>query len=352
MKKYLLFTLGIACTMVLPVHLLTAQITVTQADMPAVGTKAVMAVDTSASFTPQPASSSSQVWNYSALGNIYTNSYLYVAPSATPYYSAFHSSNVADSVAYGSGYTYNFSGPTSYSETGFAEKLYGYTVGINAHPFFEQIPLPATYGTIDGGVSKGDTTMAFTYLIYDSARATVTITYADTIDAFGMMTTPFGTDSVIRQKHYDKTIDSAFVHSTITHTWALYRASDSIDYQYRWYAKGINYYFAVMQMDVTNKKVINTQWYDGANLGIEEISHSVYTNVYPNPCKTEITFNCTSQLAKQISIFDITGRQLSVTAIKNGILNLNTSAYSSGMYFYKVSDISGNILDRGKFIVQ
>jgi hypothetical protein len=352
MRKYLLSFLGFAFTVISPTNFLTAQITVTQADMPVIGTKATMAVDTSGSFLPQPASASAQTWNFGALGNVQTNTYLYVAPSATPYYAAFHSSNVADSLAYGSGYTYNSSTSTSYSETGFAEKLYGYTIGINAHPFYEQIPLPATYGTIDGGISRGDTAMAFHYLTFDSARATVTIFYADTVDAFGMMTTPYGTDSVIRQKHYDLTVDSAFVHSTITHTWNLYRATDSIDYQYRWYAKGINYYFAVMQMNTLNQNVINTQWYDGANLGIDEISHSIYTSVYPNPCKMQITFNCTSPQAKQISVFDITGRQLAVQAIKNGLLNLNTSAFSAGMYFYRVSDISGNILDRGKFIVQ
>ena len=352
MKKKLLFPPGLIFALVLPANSLLAQISITQNDMPAIGRTAIMAVDTSGSFLPQTASSSSQVWNYGTLGNIYTNSYIYVAPSATPYYSAFHSSNVADSLAYGSGYTYNSSIPTSYSETGFAEKLYGYTVGINVHPFFEQISLPASYGAIDGGVSKGDTAMAFHYLLYDSAKANVTIIYADTIDAFGIMTTPYGTDSVIRQKHYDISIDSAFVHSSITHTWTLYRATDSIDYQYRWYAKGINYFFAVMQMDVNNQKVINTEWYDGGSVGIDEISHSVFTTVYPNPCKIQITFDCTSQLAKQISIFDITGRKLSVQPIKNGIMNLNTSAYSSGMYFYRVSDISGNILDRGKFIVQ
>ncbi|HTA26518.1 MAG TPA: T9SS type A sorting domain-containing protein [Bacteroidia bacterium] len=352
MKKNLLFPLGFVFAMVLPANSLMAQITVTQNNVPNIGTTATMAVDTSGSFLPQAASASSQVWNYGTLGNISTNSYIYIAPSATPYYSAFHSSNIADSLVYGSGYTYNSSTPASYSETGFAEQLYGYTVGLNVHPFYEQIPFPATYGTIDGGVSRGDTIMAFHYLLYDSARASVTINYADTIDAFGVMTTPYGTDSVIRQKHYDITHDSAFVHNSLTHSWSLYRATDSIDYQYRWYAKGINYYFAVMQMDINNQKVINTEWYSAGTVGIDEISHSVFTTVYPNPCKTQITFDCTSQQARQISIFDITGRQLSVQPIRNGILNLNTSAYSAGMYFYRVSDIAGNILDRGKFIVQ
>jgi hypothetical protein len=107
-----------------------------------------------------------------------------------------------------------------------------------------------------------------------------------------------------------------------------------------------------MQMNNADTKDSIVQWYNGTNLGISPILHSVFTKVYPNPCQTEITFSCSSPDAKQISVFDVTGRQLSVQPFKHGVMNLNTTAYSSGMYFYKVSDISGNILERGKFIVQ
>ncbi len=351
MKKYLSNSIIPILTFVFFGIRGNAQITVSYYDMPAAGSVYVMAVDTSKAFTPQPASSSAQTWNFSALGNIQTNSYNFVNPDWTPYYFAFHSSNLADSLYYGSGFTYHSLTPGSYSETGFAEQLLGYTVGITAHPFFEQISLPATYLTMDGGVSRGDTTMAFNYLIYDSARATVTIDYADTMDAFGTMTTPYGTEGVIRQKHYDKTVDSAFVHIK-SGSWMLYKASDSINYQYRWYAQGINYFFAVMQMDTKNQNVVNTQWLNKITVGIDNISHTTLTTIYPNPCSTQITFKCNSTDASRLSVFDITGRQLSTYEIRNGELNLNTSGYSAGMYFYRISNTSGNILDRGKFSVQ
>jgi hypothetical protein len=234
---------------------------------------------------------------------------------------------------------------------GFGETIFDSVLAITFHPLFEQIPLPATYGTIDGGISNGDTTIPFHYLLYDSARGKVKITYSDTVDAFGMMTTPYGTDSVIRQRHYDLTVDSAFVRST-TGSWTLYEHTSTTNYQYRWYAKGINYYFAVLQMNAADTKDSMVLWYDGTVNGISNISHSAVTKVYPNPCSTQITFKCSSDKATRLSVFDMIGRQLSTNEILNGALNLNTSAYTAGMYFYRVSDMSGNILDRGKFSVQ
>ena len=351
MKKHLLFPSGLILVGLLSTTCISAQITITQANMPMVGTKALMEVDTTGTLAPQSASATSQTWNYSALASQETYAYLFEAPSATPYFGSFPSSNLADSLAFGNGYTYNFSSPTAFSQMGFGEEIYGYRLAISSRPLFTQITFPATYGTTDGGVCKGDTAIAFTYLLYDSARGTVQITYSDTIDAFGVMTTPFGTDTVIRQKHYDKTVDSAFVRTTLGH-WSLYQATATTDYQYRWYSKDVPYYFAVMQMNNANTQDSLVQWYDGNTVGIDPISHSAFTKVYPNPCHTEITFTCSSTDARQIAVFDVTGRQISTQEITNGMLNVNTSAYSSGMYFYQVLNASGNILDRGKFIVQ
>jgi hypothetical protein len=328
-----------------------AQITITQSEMPTIGTKVVMGLDTSGAFSPQAASSSSQTWNYSALASPEFYSYLFVNPMVTPFYPYFHTSNLADSMVYGNGYSYYSSMPTYFSQIGFGEILFDSVLAISVHPYFEQIPLPATYGTADGGSCYGDTTRSFVYLLYDSARGVQRITYWDTVDAYGVMTTPYGTDSVIRQRHYDLTIDSIFVRSTIS-GWGLYKATTTPNYQYRWYAKGINYYFAVMQMNSKGTTDSTVLWYDGTDVGIDKITHSAFTNVYPNPCHTQVTFACSSPQARQIDLFDITGRQLSSQEIKNGKLILNTAAYSIGMYFYRVSDISGNILDRGKFIVQ
>lgn len=349
MRKNTLIISGIICFFALSHDHIKAQITITQSDMPMIGSKAVMAVDNTGSLLPQ--GKGSQTWDYSTLSNSETNQFLFVNPASTLYSRYFPSSNLADSIIYASGYTYFSSTSSAFSAAGYGEVMLGLSLAITIHPWFEQISFPATLGTMDGGISRGDTTIAYNYLFYDSGRVIVNIHYADTVDAYGTMTTPYGTESVIRQKHYDITIDSVFGH-IIGVGWSLYEATTTKDYIYRWYANGLPYYFATMQMNQADTKDSIVQWFDGVNAGINSISHSILTSVYPNPCKTEITFNCSSPDARQISVFDITGRQISTQEITNGILIMNTSAYSAGMYFYMVSDISGNVLDRGKFIVQ
>lgn len=353
MNKTFLAISGILLFITLPKFQLKAQITITQSDMPVAGSVYTVAYDTSGSLSPQSALPTAQTWNYSTLANSETYTYNFVNADWTLYYNAFHTSNLADTLFFAPGYTFYSSTPTSFSESGILTRQYGVTAGVNLHPYFEQIPLPATYGTTDGGLSRGDTTMAISVTGFDSGRATVTIRYWDTVEAFGVMTTPYGgPDSVIRQKHYDYTVDSLFIRSTSLHTWTFYRSLNTENNQYRWYAKGIPYYFVLMQMTNKTAKDSIVEWYDGEVAGTKDISHSAITKVYPNPARTEITFNCSSLAAKFISIFDITGRKISTGEIKNNMLTLTVSSYSAGMYFYKVSDVSGNMIDRGKFSVQ
>lgn len=352
MKKFTLSLFPFLFLLFYSVLPLSAQITITQSDMPEPTQVYQLAVDASGSLSPQAASSVSQTWNYTTIGNTQTNSYNFVDPVWTTYYPYFHSATIADSLFFAPGFTYYSLTPSSFAETGFITSLYGYTAGVNLHPFFEQISLPATYGTSDSGRSRGDSATAINVLTYDSGRAIVNITYSDSIDAYGVMTTPYGTQNVIRQKHYDLTYDSILVHTKVTKIWSTYRIVATRNYQYRWYANGIPYYFALMQMNSSNTKDSIVQWYNGMSTGINKITHSALTNLYPNPCRTQINFTCNSPDAKYISVYDLTGRRLSTKELLNGTLCLNTLGYSAAIYFYSITDSSGNTIDRGKFSVQ
>jgi hypothetical protein len=72
---------------------------------------------------------------------------------------------------------------------------------------------------------------------------------------------------------------------------------------------------------------------------------------YPNPASTEITFKISSGENQFIRISDITGRELSSSLIYNNQVQINVSAYASGIYIYEVFDKSGNAVNRGKFSV-
>jgi hypothetical protein len=72
---------------------------------------------------------------------------------------------------------------------------------------------------------------------------------------------------------------------------------------------------------------------------------------YPNPSSTMVTFKMSAGENQYITITDITGRTLSTLPVYNNQIQLNVSAYSSGIYLYNILDKSGNVLNRGKFSV-
>lgn len=327
-----------------------SQITVTQSDMPAAGNVIVADSDLSPTVTPGSAGPS-QTWNFTALKNNISLTIGFVTASSTPYASYFTAANLADSIYGYAGYGFFTSTSGAFAIEG-VSNVQGFSTNATFNPPFNQMVLQANYLNNFGGYSYGQTQpIALTYLGSDSAKATMYITYADTIDAWGTMTTPAGTYNVLRKKHYEVDIDSIFLHYPSPPAWNFVQAQTTEIRQYIWYTNGIHYPVAIMSMDTTNTKVKKVMWYSGP-LAVNELHNSAQTLVYPNPCTTQLTLHCSTQEAAYLSVFDIAGRSIEEVSMKNATSTLNTSFYAKGIYFYKISDQAGKILDRGKFSVQ
>jgi len=338
---------------------LSAQITLTAADMPKPADKFVNGYDTLPSSVTRlhpGASGANAVWNFSTLPLSYRDTNAVVTVASTPYAAAFPMATAADSVYGTPGYSYFIDSTNFFSIAGAVESVMGNMATVVFKPAFLQLKFPATYGSISGGTSTAHVpAVPIHYLTFDSAKATIIIEYADTIDSWGTLTTPqYGgsTYNTLRQKHYELDIDSAYIHSSGT-GWQYLSAVSSATklYQYRWYANGIGDLVGLMAMDTSGTKVTSFEWYEGFPDGITEISQQHNTLAYPSPCTNQITFHYSLQNAANIFIYDVTGRELANTEMKSGIASLNTSAYSAGIYFYHITNNSGQVLDNGKFTV-
>jgi len=358
MKRIPLFIFTIATAMVFSTQA-NAQITLTSSDMPKVGDKLVFGHDTTSSSLSKltaPILGASIVWDYHTLPTTYRDTDSFVNPSTTPYAGLYPSATVADTV-YGSvGYTYFDVTGSSFSILGTVQKLQGYKAGAVFNPPFLQLNLPAIYNTVSGSTSKGTVSpFPVNYPGFDSAKANIVITYNDTIDAWGSLTTPlFGgtTYGTLCQKHYELNIDTVYLKDTTTKSWVMLIAQKSKTYEYRWYANGIGNAVATMTMDTaTGKKVTAMEWYDGYPDAINELSLQHNVLVYPNPCTNQVTFHLSQQNASIVYVYDIAGRELSNVAITNGTSTLSTTSYSPGIYIYRITDKSGNVIDNGKFTV-
>ena len=336
----------------------TAQITLTSADMPAIGNKFVNAYDTlksSVSVLTPGGSGASVTWTYNTLPTSYRDTMAFVNPTSTPYSASFPTATLADSIYGTVGYTYFNSTVSSFSVVGIVQSIQGNLAVAALNPSFVQLNFTTAYGNTDGGTSTAHVpAFKIAYLTFDSAKATVVIKYRDTIDAWGTLETPFynSSYSTLRQKHYELDIDSGYVHTT-GGGWSYFPLISSATkvFQYRWYTNGIGDRIAVMSMDTADKKVTSMQWYEGAPNSINEVSQQHSTIIYPNPCTSQVNFRYNMNGASALFVYDVTGRELGHVEMKNGLVSLNTSTYSTGMYFYHITDNSGKVLDNGKFSV-
>lgn len=343
---------GVAISLFFLTKTSSAQITITQSDMPQAATGVVIDSDLAPKVTPGNAGPS-QNWNFTALRDTESETIDFMTPGSTPYASSFPGSNLADSMAGYPGYNYFSSQSGSFSAVGGMPIIMGYPVNVHFNPYYTQITLPATYGTHDGGTTRGTSTaVPFSYLGSDSGKGTITITYADTIDAWGTMQTPAGTYNVLRQKHYEVDVDSIFLHySNPTPKWVFVQAQSTKMNQYRWYTNGIGYMLVQMQMDTANTNVKSVGWYSQPE-GVNEVKNTATTLVYPNPSTFQANFLCSDKEAKTITIYDIAGREITRVFMVNGKASINTGILSKGIYLYSTADTFGNTLSRGKFSVQ
>jgi hypothetical protein len=96
----------------------------------------------------------------------------------------------------------------------------------------------------------------------------------------------------------------------------------------------------------------------GIGGGINSINNKSSVNVYPNPSGGMFTFafrhaELVSASQTNVEVYNVLGEQVySQFYIQNPTFNINLSNQPSGIYFYRIIDINGNLIGEGKLIIQ
>jgi hypothetical protein len=362
MKKLTLIAgIGMVTGLMAFVSNLSAQITIDYTDLPYAGLKVITEKDsTGLTVTPGNASSTAQAWDFSSLVKQKAATIVFMLPSATKYASAFPSANLADSTYGGNGYNFFDTSAISFAAEGAEEIVVAggnnFQIELNLNPTFIQSGLPGTYGDIvPQGLATGMEQFSVTFsLVVTGERFYDSISYNDTVDAWGTMKMPNGaTYQVLRQRHSETDYQDVYLDELSN--WTFYERIVTNKNEYNWYTKGAGYILTEMDMSQNWDTIHDVIWDTSAPmppLAINTISLKNNVNVYPNPANDQVNFITAVKGDNYISICDITGREMERVAVKNGDAILNTSAFTNGIYFYSLTDASGNLLDRGKFIIQ
>ncbi|MBL7910447.1 MAG: T9SS type A sorting domain-containing protein [Bacteroidia bacterium] len=86
--------------------------------------------------------------------------------------------------------------------------------------------------------------------------------------------------------------------------------------------------------------------------GIKEANTTSFNLVvFPNPSSTTVNFATENTEAKQVAVYDVTGKLVAKQNLTEGKLTLDVSSYTTGLYMYSVIGNANQTLKTGKITV-
>jgi len=347
-------------------YLSFSQITIYQQDLPQPGDTFMLYVDKTPSVSLGNASSLSQNWNYSTLGNDSTKYAPYGITANLPFASSFPTSNTytygpaalyggpgAPSPGTGVGYTMWAVNSTGMWVVGYRSDYDGQgEKNVFISPNEMLMPIPCTYGFNQTYDSKWDITIGYNSNDYDTIYRNRTHKII-TSDAWGSMTTPLGLFSnVIRVHEFSITTDSSFAVIGTNVLNSLFIKKDTIN-KYLFLASSERHPVAIAYCN--NAGVLQRiEYVSWADLSVPQIANNEsLILVYPNPAsdyatiKIPDTFNNESY---SLIVFDVTGKEIKRQNGKCNDITISVKGYNMGLYFIKLRTESGNVFN-SKLIV-
>ena len=205
-----------------------------------------------------------------------------------------------------------------------------------------------------------------TIITVDSARITITSIREDTVDAFGTMTTPFGTYEVIRlkQTEYRNTqieakippfdwmdvgefIDGLGDEIIETYYWLSADSKEPIAKVERNPATGFNR-FCEWKIDRNFAMVVNNE---------EVVTAPANIKVYPNPAVNEVNFELNNLRAGRytLNFYNVIGRKVMSQIIDiNGshFHTVNLAGFGKGIYLYSFINENGEVILTKQLVVK
>ncbi len=318
--------------------------TITQSDLPTVGTSFTMASDSTYSG-PIPSQGQGQTWNFSTLRNLKLDTSAFIGTSGTPYSSAFPSSNVASHNLADDSYSYYTNDATGFYINGFG--FQGSTIIYDPSLLF--IPVPIMYGAGDYNTSRTqiDTT------IIDSTGSTdirFVILYISEFDAkgTGSLTIPSGTyPNVLRIGVTETRYDSLYI-GIGGGIFIPFSGTSTKSYHYRLFTSGLqaNFLMGIDADDAGN--ATSSEYLVDVNIAVPKISERKNVLAYPNPAINNLNFKDIGTYTN-IVVFDNNGKEvLRSNQMRNN--QLNVEMLPNGIYHYEIG--SNDKVLKGNFVIQ
>ena len=313
-----------------------AQITLTQSDMPQIGSVYITISDTAPTVSPGSAGPN-QTWDLRAIKNATAETTFCVTPSSTPYSADFPSSNLAVYFRAGGDTTFEYSNSSSSSLLTLgnivAEPAGTYLVTIS--PGITTIPLPATYLThwIDSTTNVATDNVGSIMVKQISHLA-----ISDTVDGWGTVITPAGSFSALREKQIQTIVsDSLFSYSATSKTWTLISATAGgiTGESFLWGAASKGQPVASLDLDSLGGVTRAARYLGSPNAGISQPIRTSAAQINWISRTNYVTI--ATPHGSEITVLNMQGRIIRNIAASGDKTTVNISSFHSGTYFFKVN---------------
>mgnify|MGYP002628668346 CR=1 FL=1 len=351
MKRKLLFSLSLMTSATS-----FAQITINANDVIGYGEFIERTTDTIPAIAHGPAGVN-QTWNFGTLLNAHTTEYF--GFGAASWYAGdteFPDANLA------------VNDPAS-NTTVFVRKtvdaldimgVYGDLFGTGSDealvfdPFDRLITFPSTYETEFFNSYTFDLTLDGAAFSVDSVVANNTTDKTSNFDAWGTVTTPFGTFDVIRQYVYESSTTEINAFLLGFPVFSDTQVDETHTYFYWTNNAGSRYAVLEYTYDPLTDIVTEAIWQSSAPvLSLEEDGISVSSlNIFPNPTSESLTIEVDGLGAHNFEIVDGLGRTSLKGNMEGNVTAISVAALENGIYTVRLTNNSTNQVTVQRFVVQ
>jgi hypothetical protein len=241
------------------------QITIVSTDFGSIGDQITVATDSNVAFKlVLPSSGVPQVFDYTALNVSSIGNADFVDPATTSAGASFPNSNLA--ISRGIEIIYTIKSTSSIMIDGIYGDLFGTGTNeaLNIFPDMLLMSFPLGYGDTYSSSMVVDTIIKDTITgFFDSLRVKSTTTITTLVDAYGVLNLPTMSDSVLRKKDIEITVDSIWGITGPVVT--PLQQTSSTGYYYRFIAKNRSFYVLELEADASGV-VVAADFQTGGNV--------------------------------------------------------------------------------------
>jgi len=347
MKKYLF-----SVSFLLAGLFMSAQITVTQADLPVFGSQILIHKDT---VLTQPLydhfqTGTDYLWNPLPVNLHESRLYVVSDPSASAYSAVFPTSNYMLHIP-GYGLYFLKSSPTELIVLGLVDSMSLSTPTVIPMQQPDTVMVfPLNYNTTYSSLSSFDVKAYYGQTVgtffADSIRIKNISDATAIVDGWGTLVHPDGNLDVLRESKTILSKDSIWVRLQSFGMWVLATQNDSIKVEVNYHANDFGLPAFTVRAD-GDSLVKEIDWIYNPITSAHFIEGPLF-HVFPNPSNDFVTLSTIRGEAEHVEVFDMGGKLVYTASARKDII-IDVSSWMPGMYFIRWSN--GNVkIAETKFI--